>query len=207
LKRKFSRKFIFAIRKNFLGKIYENNEKTCSYSGLWKRNFFHNLLINSSIFYQPCKNSCGQQGQEHDTKYRTAGQKSWRKSGWYRQDRKRGQGGHNMTEGQTAGTGQLRWDSGGWTAMTVKLGHDIGDMTSAVMLDRTAETGQSGQVGLTDQPGQVRQDRIGRTGCQDMTARTGLWGQVSWGQEQWSRTAGRGQAGQDRRKRQEGQGR
>jgi hypothetical protein len=78
-----------------------------------------------------------------------------------------------MTEGQDS------WDR---TAMAVKLRHDINDMTSVMVLDKTAQTGQSGQVGLTDQPGQVRQDRTERTGCQDMTARTGLWGQVSWGQ-------------------------
>ncbi len=39
------------------------------------------------------------------------------------QDKKRGQDGENMTEGKAAGTGQLRWDSRGRTAMTVKLGY------------------------------------------------------------------------------------
>jgi hypothetical protein len=101
----------------------------------------------------------------------------------------------------------------GRTAITVRLRHDIWDMTSAMTLDRTTQTGQSGQVGLTGQagqdrltgqPGQIRQDRAERMGCQNMTTKTGLWGQVSSGQDQWSRTAGKGQAGQDRRT---GQGR
>ncbi len=44
-----------------------------------------------------------------------------------------------------------------------------------------------------------------------MTARTGLWGKVSWGQEQWSRTAGQDRwdrtGGQDRWDRTGGQDR
>jgi hypothetical protein len=82
--------------------------------------------------------------------------------------------------------------------MTVKLGHDIWEMTSAMTLDRITQTGQSGQVGLTGQPGQLRKDRTERTGWQEMTTRTGLRGQVNCGQERWSRTAGTGQPGQDR---------
>ncbi len=87
-------------------------------------------------------------------------------------------------------------------------------MTSATTLDRTARTGQSGQVSLTGQPGQVSLTgqpgqvslyRTDRTGRQDMTARTGLWGQVSWGQERWSRKAGNGEVGQDRQTGQAGQ--
>jgi hypothetical protein len=46
---------------------------------------------------------------------------------------------------RAAGRGQLRWDNNGRTVMTVKLGYDIWDMTSAMTLDR--------------QPGQVRLDR------------------------------------------------
>jgi hypothetical protein len=52
-----------------------------------------------------------------------------RQEGWYSRTRNRGQDGQNMTEGQAAGTGQLRWDNCGRTVMTVKLGHDIWDMT------------------------------------------------------------------------------
>jgi hypothetical protein len=85
----------------------------------------------------------------------TAKQDSRRKWGWYRKDKKRGQDGQNMTEGKATGTGQLRWDSHGRTVMTVKVGHDIWDMTSTMKLDRTAQTGQSGQDRRT---GQVRQD-------------------------------------------------
>jgi hypothetical protein len=51
--------------------------------------------------------------------------------------------------------------------MTVKLGHDIWDMTFVMMLDRTAQTGQSGQVGLT---GSL--DRSGRTGQKRRDAKT-----------------------------------
>jgi hypothetical protein len=61
---------------------------------------------------------------------------------------------------KAAGTGHLRWDNHGRTAMTVKLGHDIWYMTWAMMGDRTALTDQSGQVGLTGLPGPVSQDRI-----------------------------------------------
>jgi hypothetical protein len=61
-------------------------------------------------------------------------------------------------------------------AMTVKLGHYIWDMTSAMTLDRTTQTDQSGQVGLTGQPGQLSQDRTERTGYQDMTTMIRLWG-------------------------------
>ena len=60
--------------------------------------------------------------------------------------------------------------------MTVKLEHYIWDMTSAITLDRITQTDQSGQVDLTGQPGQLRQDRTERTGCQDMTTMTRLWG-------------------------------
>jgi hypothetical protein len=55
--------------------------------------------------------------------------------------------------------------------MTVRLGHDIRDMTSAMTLDMTGQTGQSGQVSLTGHPGQVRQDRRERTGCQDIDSK------------------------------------
>ncbi len=75
---------------------------------------------------------------------------------------------------RSVGTGQLRWDT--MAAMTVKLGDYIWDMTSAMMLDRITKTDQSGLVGLTGQPGQLRQDRKERTGCQDMTTMTRLWG-------------------------------
>jgi hypothetical protein len=54
--------------------------------------------------------------------------------------------------------------------MTVKLGHDIWDMTSATPLNRTAKTGQSDQVSLT-----VSLDRTKRKGCQNIIARTGQW--------------------------------
>jgi hypothetical protein len=40
-------------------------------------------------------------------------------------------------------------------------------MTSAMTLDRITQTGQSRQVGLIGQPGQLRQDRTERTGCQE----------------------------------------
>jgi hypothetical protein len=90
--------------------------------------------------------------------------------------------------------------------MTVEFGHDIWDITLAMMLDRITHTGQSGQVDMTGQPGQVRQDRTKRTGCQDMI-KTGLRGQVSCGREQWSRTAGTGQLRQDRQNRIGGQDR
>jgi hypothetical protein len=63
------------------------------------------------------------------------------------------------------------------------VGHNIWDMTSAMTLDRMTQTGQSGQVGMTGQPGQLRHDRTERTGCQEMTTRTGLLGQVNCGQE------------------------
>ncbi len=80
---------------------------------------------------------------------------------------------------------------------TVKLGHDIWGMTSAITLDRTAQTCQSEQVVLTDQPGQVRQDRTERMGCQDMTARTGLsggeLGTRAMEQDSWERTGRTGQ--------------
>jgi hypothetical protein len=46
--------------------------------------------------------------------------------------------------------------------MTVKLGHDIWEKTSTMALDRTAQTDQSGQVSLTEKPGQVSQNRIER---------------------------------------------
>jgi hypothetical protein len=49
--------------------------------------------------------------------------------------------------------------------MTVKLGHDIWDMTSAITLDRTGQSGQSGQGDLTGQSAQVNQDRTERMGC------------------------------------------
>ncbi len=55
---------------------------------------------------------------------------------------------------------------------------------------------ESGQVGLTGQPGQLRQDRTERMGCQDMITMTRLCGRMSCEQEQdsWNRN----QAGQDR---------
>jgi hypothetical protein len=92
--------------------------------------------------------------------------------------------------------GQLRWDTvAAMTFMTAKLGYDILDTTSAMTLDRITQTGQSGQVGLTGQPGQLKQERTERTGCQDMTIMTGIWGRRVVDK---SRTAGTGQAGQDR---------
>jgi hypothetical protein len=79
-----------------------------------------------------------------------------------------------LEKDRSVGAGQLRLDT--VAAMTVKLGHYIWDMTSAMMLDRITQTDQSGQVGLTGQPGQLRQDRTERMGCQDMTTMTRLWG-------------------------------
>ncbi len=55
---------------------------------------------------------------------------------------------------RSVGAGQLRLDT--VAAMTVKLGHYIWDMTSAMTLDRITQTDQSGQVGLTGQPGQLK---------------------------------------------------
>ncbi len=83
-----------------------------------------------------------------------------------------------MTEGQgTWDPRQLRCDSCDRTAMTVKLWHDMWDMTSAMTLDLTSQTGQCIQVGLTGQPAQVRQERIETTGCQgDWTVGTGELG-------------------------------
>ncbi len=80
-------------------------------------------------------------------------------------------------------------------AMTVKLGHYIWDMTSAMTLDRITQTDQSGQVGPTGQPGQLRQDGMPGPDNNDQSL-----GQVSCEQEQdsWKRN----QAGQDK-----GQGR
>ncbi len=88
--------------------------------------------------------------------------------------RKRGQNGQNITEGQISWdkTTEMRhhgsYDS---KVRTLHLGHDIG-------YDAGQETQsyQSGQVGLTGQPEQLRQDRTERTGCQDMTTMTRLWG-------------------------------
>jgi hypothetical protein len=71
--------------------------------------------------------------------------------------------------------------------MTVKLGHDIWDMTSAMTLDRITQTGQSGQV-LTGQPGQDREYKMPGYDKKNWTC-----GQVSFEQERWSRTAGTGQ--------------
>jgi hypothetical protein len=94
-------------------------------------------------------------------------------SGWYRQERKRGQDGKNIKEGQ------ISWDrttekshrgSHDNKVVALHLGHE------AMTLDRITQTDQSGQVGLTGQLGQLRQDRTERTGCQDMTTMTRLWG-------------------------------
>ncbi len=93
--------------------------------------------------------------------------------GRYRQDQKE-RTGWPEHDRRSVGTGQLRWDT--VALMTVKLGHDIWDMTSAMTLDRITQTDHSGQVGLTSQPGQLTQDRTERRGCQDMTTMTRLWG-------------------------------
>jgi hypothetical protein len=66
---------------------------------------------------------------------------------------------------------------------------------NALIGPRITQTGQSGEVGLTGQPGQLKQERTERTGCQDMTIMTGIWGRRVVDK---SRTAGTGQAGQDR---------
>jgi hypothetical protein len=75
-----------------------------------------------------------------------------------------------------------------------QLWQDSHDMTSATTLKRLIQTDLSGQVGLTGQPGQLRQDRTERMGCQEIATRTGQ----SCVHEQWRRTAGTGQVGQDR---------
>jgi hypothetical protein len=56
--------------------------------------------------------------------------------------------------------------------MTVKLGHDIWDMTSATPLNRTAKTGQSDQVSLTDQPGQDKEEGMPEHNSKDRTVVT-----------------------------------
>jgi hypothetical protein len=66
--------------------------------------------------------------------------------------------------------GQLWQDS----QITVKLEHDIWDITSPMMPERTTQTGQSGQVSLD------RSARTAKRGQDARTARTVLWGQVSW---------------------------
>jgi hypothetical protein len=102
----------------------------------------------------------GQLGQDSWDRKAWAGQDSWRMSGWYRQDKKGRTGWpeHDRRTGQLA-QDNLRRDNGGRTAMTVKLGHDIRDMISAMTLDRITQIGQSEQA-LTGQHGQVRQDRM-----------------------------------------------
>jgi hypothetical protein len=81
-----------------------------------------------------------------------------RQSGWYRPDKKEKTGWpeHYRRTGQL---GQRNWDG---TTMTVKLGHDMWDMTSAMTLDRAAQTGQSRQISL---------DRSARTGKRGQDAR------------------------------------
>jgi hypothetical protein len=48
--------------------------------------------------------------------------------------------------------------------MTVKSGHGISDMTSTMMLVRTAQAGQPGTIRLTCQPGEVRSAWRGQPG-------------------------------------------
>jgi hypothetical protein len=72
--------------------------------------------------------------------------------------------------------------------MTVQSGQDIWDITVGVSRDRTACTGQSGQVSL---------DRTERTGWPGGDSKDRTVGTVSWGKERSSGTAGTGPVGQD----------
>jgi hypothetical protein len=77
-------------------------------------------------------------------------------SGWYNQARENRMA-RTSQKDRAAGTGQLRWDNHGRTAMSVKLGHHTWDMMLAMTLDnpdrlvwtgwpdRSAWTGQAGK--------------------------------------------------------------
>jgi hypothetical protein len=100
-----------------------------------------------------------------------------------------------MTEGQDPPEMRQLWqDSLDSKVGAGHPGHDIGYDAGQDSPDRSAWTGR-----VTGQPGRVRQDRTERTRCQGMTARNGLWGQLSLGQKRWSMTSGTGRAGQGRR--------
>jgi hypothetical protein len=100
--------------------------------------------------------------------------------------------------------GQLRLDNCGRTAMAVKLGDDISNITSAITLDRTTQAGQYGQISLTGrpvrpawtgQPGQDKEDRMPGHDSKDRTVGRGEPGIQAMEQDIWDRT---GETGQDR---------